>query len=388
MADGALDDTAAPVINSVENIFVANGTANAAAITLNLTDVTGLEQLWYEATAAFAFTADNADLSTVFGVNDSAAAATYNINLATDLTGSNDVLTLAADDNDANTQTFAAGSAAQNSAIEGLSILAAGDSTATSVADVINVDAFDAVESVEITGSGDIDVVASAGSTDITSVNASAATGDVTFTSADLTADVTVQGGSGDDTLDFSNITGLAVSVTATGGAGDDSITGGAGDDTLNGGAGNDTLVGGAGDDTLIGGAGADTMTGGAGNDLFVIETSTIEDNGFDIITNGDFTSADDSISFGGPAATADNYIEVTSTGDSFTDLRSAANTALNDNDGVRYVAVEQANNGSTFVFFDGDNDGQLSTNGADYAVELDGTALTGVEFADIVEMA
>ena len=69
-------------------------------------------------------------------------------------------------------------------------------------------------------------------------------------------ANVSIVGGTGNDTLDFSatTLTGIA---KIDGGAGNDIITGSAGDDTIVGGAGNDTLNGGGGSDTYQIGVGA-----------------------------------------------------------------------------------------------------------------------------------
>ena len=69
-------------------------------------------------------------------------------------------------------------------------------------------------------------------------------------------------GGSGDDT-----ITGEAGGNYLNGGTGNDSLDGLGGDDALVGSGGFDTLLGGAGDDTLLGGAGGDLLGGGAGTD-------------------------------------------------------------------------------------------------------------------------
>jgi Ca2+-binding RTX toxin-like protein len=126
-------------------------------------------------------------------------------------------------------------------------------------------------------------------------------------------------GGSGDDTLDFSNLSD-SVTVTYTGegagtitdgthtisfdgienliltdhddvvdasaswdgawgdhegenidaGGGNDTITGSRGGDTINGGDGHDVIDGGYGDDFLSGGEGDDTIIGGEGNDVIV----------------------------------------------------------------------------------------------------------------------
>ncbi len=128
------------------------------------------------------------------------------------------------------------------------------------------------------------------------------------------TALLRVDGGTGDDTIDFSQaqmgsvgVKGLTIDLAASsfvrhvgsleiadqvmgveritgtgridviagdggvnillGMAADDTLSGAGGDDVLDGGAGVDQLDGGQGDDVLIGGAGSDTVFGGAGND-------------------------------------------------------------------------------------------------------------------------
>ena len=123
--------------------------------------------------------------------------------------------------------------------------------------------------------------------------------GNDTFTAASTAdgADV-FNGGTGDDTVDYSSRTaaltvtmdgvaandGLASETddvksdieillcgsaadTITGNDGDNRIEGGAGADTLNGGDGDDELFGGAGDDTINGGDGDDTLDGGDDDD-------------------------------------------------------------------------------------------------------------------------
>jgi Ca2+-binding RTX toxin-like protein len=84
---------------------------------------------------------------------------------------------------------------------------------------------------------------------------------------------VTIQAGTGNDTLDFSATTLTGISKI-DGGAGNDTITGSAGADTIVGGTGNDILSGGAGDDTIMGGSGNDKLTGGDGLDTVSYEQS------------------------------------------------------------------------------------------------------------------
>ncbi len=90
-----------------------------------------------------------------------------------------------------------------------------------------------------------------------------------------------VDGGSGNDTADYSlysgkvnvtlggsNIDNLTSIENVFGASDDDTLIGDANDNILDGRSGNDTLNGGAGNDTLIGGAGNDTLIGGSGNDI------------------------------------------------------------------------------------------------------------------------
>lgn len=114
-------------------------------------------------------------------------------------------------------------------------------------------------------------------------------------------------GGSGNDTLTLSNISGSVI-----GGAGNDSIVGGTGDDTLDGGAGNDIILGGAGNDTLDGGAGNDIIRGGAGNDVFLDGGGTGNDtvfggDGDDIWRAGENNSGTDSVNLEG----GNDYAEI-----------------------------------------------------------------------------
>ena len=91
----------------------------------------------------------------------------------------------------------------------------------------------------------------------------------------------TVQGGPGDDILDFSQNTSA---FTLDGQAGDDEIIGGNGNNTLIGGDGNDTLQANGGNDRLEGGPGNDIMFGGNGLDTFVEGNAA---NGSDDIFGG-----------------------------------------------------------------------------------------------------
>ncbi|WP_160295501.1 VCBS domain-containing protein, partial [Paramagnetospirillum magnetotacticum] len=81
----------------------------------------------------------------------------------------------------------------------------------------------------------------------------------------------TIQGGSGNDELDFSGMT--VKSFVIDGGAGNDTITGTSGNDTISGGAGSDTMSGGAGNDTFLisnNDGSTDTFIGGDGTDTIM----------------------------------------------------------------------------------------------------------------------
>ena len=76
---------------------------------------------------------------------------------------------------------------------------------------------------------------------------------------------VTVTANGGPDSIDASD---YDVPVSINGGSGDDTLIGGSGDDDLDGGSGNDNLSGGAGDDLCLGGVGNDTISGGDDHDI------------------------------------------------------------------------------------------------------------------------
>ena len=79
---------------------------------------------------------------------------------------------------------------------------------------------------------------------------------------------VKILGSTGNDVLNFTNVTLIGI-VSIDGGGGNDALTGSAGPDTIIGRAGTDTLNGGLGADSIEGGANNDTMNGGNGDDVF-----------------------------------------------------------------------------------------------------------------------
>jgi Ca2+-binding RTX toxin-like protein len=106
--------------------------------------------------------------------------------------------------------------------------------------------------------------------------------GDVDVTGVGGAVISSINGGPGNDTIDFSQHTG-----------GNFTLDGGPGNDRLIGGTGNNTLLGGPGDDTLQGNAGNDRLDGGTGNDI------EFGGNGVDAFVEGAAASGSDQM-FGG----------------------------------------------------------------------------------------
>jgi Ca2+-binding RTX toxin-like protein len=123
----------------------------------------------------------------------------------------------------------------------------------------------------------------------------------------DVFSGTTIAGTSGNDALNFADITLVNIVEINTGAGNDhvlgslgaDRIDGSLGDDTLLGYDGNDTLVGGDGVDTLDGNDGDDTLFGGNGDDIFVVTSSA---SGLDSIE--DFAQGSDVISVQVPGFT------------------------------------------------------------------------------------
>jgi len=91
----------------------------------------------------------------------------------------------------------------------------------------------------------------------------------------------TIYAGAGDDIVDLTSVEfALSGAVTVNGGTGNDTLWGADGNDSINGDTGNDTLFGGAGDDTLTGGTGQDTFqfTATSGSDTITDFTVSDQD--------------------------------------------------------------------------------------------------------------
>ncbi len=113
----------------------------------------------------------------------------------------------------------------------------------------------------------------------------------------------TINGGAGNDTLDYSAYatpvtvdlslatatdTGGVMGIeTVIGGSGDDAITGDGNDNLLVGNAGKDTLAGLGGDDTLIGGPGDDQLIGGPDDDTYIMADDGSTDTLIELAVGG-----------------------------------------------------------------------------------------------------
>jgi Ca2+-binding RTX toxin-like protein len=190
--------------------------------------------------------------------------------------------------------------------------------------------------------------------------------------------------GAGNILVAGNTLTALAtVDASATTGNVIINATGSTQNMTVTGGSGNGQFFTGSGNDILDGGLGADLYAGGAGADTYIIRTTTIEVAGNDSIAAANFVSGTDKLEFGGPAGSATNYVEVAVAGTDFLVARSAATTQLASNAALDYVAVQNA--AGVLVFFDGDGDNALTTNGSDFAVLIQGITNAQIAQTDII---
>ena len=151
------------------------------------------------------------------------------------------------------------------------------------------------VDSVTIKGSkGNNPItVLSSGST----VTVNGLPAQVVINRAEAKDQLTINGLTGNDTINAGGLTATSMALTIDGGAGNDTITGGAGKDRLLGGDGNDTVIGRKGNDVAFLGAGNDTFIWNPGDGNDVVEgqagTDTLAFNGsasdesIDVSANG-----------------------------------------------------------------------------------------------------
>lgn len=163
-------------------------------------------------------------------------------------------------------------------------------------------------------------------------------------------------------------------------GAGDDIIAGGAQGDRLVGGDGDDFLMGLGGADRITGGLGADTMNGGAGADTFDV-VAAAQSTGLQFDTLQSFNAAEDRINvsgaFSGWGATGTGKLDNASFE---ADIQMAtAGKFLAGNSAVKFTVTAGDYNGSIFVIYDANADGNY-TSGTDYVFRMTDPITTNLE--------
>ncbi len=356
----------APVISNVETINNAGGD-------LDLTAVTGVNTINSSADANYI----GASLATLFGA--SASAVAIDIGTAASLAGTSDTVHLAVDDNAAAVAfTVSDGAGGALSAdVEHITLAANGDAATPAAPDVVDLTAFTALESLTVTGAGDVDV--GLASTALETFDASAATGDVTV---DLSASAvleTATTGSGGDTVTFDaedavvstgagddvvNVGGASDGAVVNTGAGVDTINSAGSDIAINGGAGGDHIVLGGGTESLVYSAQADsTYVNFDDVNGFVVGSNTIDLSAFNL-TGETGTVADGvttNTTIGQFAGGVENFFDV-------------------GGDTLAVATFTEA--GNTYVFADLNNDGNFSA-ATDLVVQLVGVAAGTVTDAD-----
>jgi S-layer protein len=178
------------------------------------------------------------------------------------------------------------------------------------------------LETVVITGEGDLSLIEGAAATEfaaITEVDASDLAGGLTMDLSTASAAVTFTGGSGDD------------DVTASGGA--DEISTGAGDDTITMATGDLTIDAGAGDDTveMAGLDDADTIDGGAGTNTASLGADDLDLLRTAIVTDANVTNFSIAAITAVLTATVDFDFDANDTGIDTVDLTVAAGATGDD---------------------------------------------------------
>lgn len=214
----------------------------------------------------------------------------------------------------------------------------------------------------------------------------------------------TIDGGSGTDTIDFSqyenlglgikvnlnlklipidiigvstitnfeNVIGTNLADTITGNSSSNLLNGGGGHDTILSGSGGDLILAGDGEDQIDGQAGTDTLTGGGGNDLFVFSSSKDLNKALtkaDTIT--DFTRGEDKIQLN-----FDSNTKVKGT-QTFNFIGSQLFSKKAGE--LRYTPTITDKDGTKYVFLQGDTNGDGNS---DFAIKLLGvTSLVQSDF-------
>lgn len=341
---GVYETQAAPTLNSIE--IINNPVHNRV---LKLENVDGVQQIW---TSSARGLYKDADTATVFGTTE---GGRIEINYVGTNTAT--VANLAVKDNSTLAR-FESEDGRAGSTLATINIDAQGDDTS----DVVNVTGMDtAATTINVSGGGRIDVII--GSDVLETFNATDTTGGVAVEArGDATVNYTVSGGTGDDVLNFSSVSNVALKAGS-----------------LNGGAGNDFVIGSIGDDLIDGGAGADVLQGNGGDDIYMIDSlDLLNVAGIDRINYFETTVA--KIEFGDDAGSVTNYDEHDVNLANFDDAKSAAENAFGITSDLKYYSVHTSDN-NNYVFYN--SDGNSS---ADDAVQLTGQiSLDLIEFGDII---
>ena len=168
------------------------------------------------------------------------------------------------------------------------------------------------INTVTLTGSGDIFTALNAGSAGVGRVQSvnSTATGGVTLTITNSTA-LDMPG----TTVVLGNaVNGKQNNLTLASDRAD-TVNGGTGVDVIVTGAGNDVIAAGGGNDTITGGAGSDILTGNAGNDTFVFSSTAETRNALFSLNDTTNTNLDRVTDFNGNGAAAGDVFKLAKVG-------------------------------------------------------------------------
>jgi Ca2+-binding RTX toxin-like protein len=179
-------------------------------------------------------------------------------------------------------------------ALGGADNITVGDLTGTGVTQVaLDLGTDGVTDTVTVDGSAGNDTISVVGSG--TSVSVTGLAAQVNIDHAEAGDVLTINAGSGNDTINAATLPAGTIGLTIDGGAGNDTITGSQGNDTLIGGDGNDIVNGGRGNDTATLGNGNDTFVWNPGDGSDIVEgqagTDTLVFNGANVNENIDISA-------------------------------------------------------------------------------------------------
>lgn len=278
--------------------------------------------------------------------------------------GSADAVTVSL--NNTNASTIRIGSVDDdNAGIETLNLVVSG--RATKVGEIDS-----DITTLNLSGTQNLTIADALNST-IKTVSGAAYTGNVSLSVAGAAAGVTIDLGSGKDTVtgssndDTINVRGGNNNVTA--GDGNDTVTAGDGANVINAGAGDDqvtvgnganTIVTGNGENSVFGGNGANTVTGGDNADTIDLG------NGANVVSAGEGENSV-SVGDGANAVTTGNDADIVVAGDGGNEIiTNNGNDTITAGDGNDLVV---AGNGNDDVFAGGGDDTVDAGPGDDFVV-------------------